>query len=111
MSIGDRCSQLTHCSDSEWRLGTRTGLARLEPPAGDAITLEVRDRGPDFAPQEEQRVFEKFYRGRSDCARGAGLGLAICQAITQVHGGTIEAFNRAGGGAVFRIRLPLGGVP
>jgi two-component system sensor histidine kinase KdpD len=73
----------------------------------DAITLEVRDRGPGFAPQEEQRIFEKFYRGRSDVARGAGLGLAICRAIIEAHRGTIDAFNRAGGGAVFRIRLPL----
>jgi len=88
-----------------------TPIEVVAESSGDAITLEVRDRGPGFAPQEEQRVFEKFYRGRSDCARGAGLGLAICQAIAQVHGGTIEAFNRAGGGAVFRIRLPLGGVP
>jgi two-component system, OmpR family, sensor histidine kinase KdpD len=78
-----------------------------ESSAG-AITLEVRDRGPGFAPNEEQRIFEKFYRGRSDGARGAGLGLAICRAIIQAHRGTIEAFNRTGGGAVFRIRLPLG---
>src|SRR5207302_2025652 len=47
--------------------------------SGDAITLEVRDRGPGFAPHETQRIFEKFYRGRSDGARGAGLGLAICR--------------------------------
>ena len=77
--------------------------------SSDAITLEVRDRGPGFAPHEEQRIFEKFYRGRSDGARGAGLGLAICRAIIEAHRGTIEAFNRAGGGAVFRIRLPVGG--
>ena len=74
--------------------------------SADGITLEVRDRGPGFAPHEEHRIFEKFYRGRSDAARGAGLGLAICRAIIEAHRGTIEAFNRAGGGAVFRIRLP-----
>jgi two-component system, OmpR family, sensor histidine kinase KdpD len=77
---------------------------------GEAITLEIRDRGPGFAPDEEQRIFEKFHRGRSTRARGAGLGLAICRAIAEAHRGSIEAFNRAGGGAVFRIRLPLGGV-
>jgi two-component system, OmpR family, sensor histidine kinase KdpD len=76
--------------------------------AGDAIFLEVRDRGPGFAPQEEQRIFEKFQRGRYAGASGAGLGLAICRAIAEAHGGSIEALNRAGGGAVFRIRLPLG---
>lgn len=88
--------------------GTPIEVAALS--GGDAIILEVRDRGPGFAPNEEERVFEKFHRGRSTCARGAGLGLAICRAIVEAHRGSIKAFNRAGGGAVFRIRLPLRGV-
>jgi two-component system sensor histidine kinase KdpD len=79
--------------------------AEAEP---DTVTLEVRDRGPGFIPGEEQRVFEKFYRGKPQGARGAGLGLAICRAIVEAHQGTIEAFNREGGGAVLRTRLPLG---
>ncbi len=72
-----------------------------------AVQLEVRDRGPGFAPGEEKRLFEKFYRGKSDGVRGAGLGLAICRAIVTAHRGTIEALHRPGGGAIFRIRLPL----
>src|SRR3954453_22023231 len=76
----------------------------------ETVTMDVLDHGPAFAPLEEQRIFEKFYRGRSDGARGAGLGLAICRAIVEAHRGTIEAANRGGGGAVFRIRLPLGDV-
>jgi two-component system, OmpR family, sensor histidine kinase KdpD len=78
--------------------------------SSDMIDIEVRDRGIGFAPEDELRIFEKFYRGRSDSARGAGLGLAICRAIVEAHGGKIEAFNRVDGGAVFRIRLPLGTV-
>ncbi|HYP07947.1 MAG TPA: ATP-binding protein, partial [Bryobacteraceae bacterium] len=74
---------------------------------GDSVTLEGRDRGVGFTEEEGQRLFEKFYRGRSDGTRGAGLGLAICRAIAEAHRGTIEAFNRAGGGAVFRVRLPM----
>ena len=77
--------------------------------AEGVITLEVRDRGPGFEPGEERRVFEKFYRGKFKSARGAGLGLAICRAVMEAHHGSIEAFNRAGGGAVFRIHLPLAG--
>jgi two-component system sensor histidine kinase KdpD len=73
----------------------------------DAVTLEVRDRGAGFAEGEEQRVFEKFYRGKSEGVRGAGLGLAICHAIATAHRGSIEALNRPGGGAILRVRLPL----
>jgi two-component system, OmpR family, sensor histidine kinase KdpD len=73
----------------------------------DAVTLEVRDRGAGFAEGEEQRVFEKFYRGKSEGVRGAGLGLAICHAIATAHRGTIEALNRPGGGAILRVRLRL----
>jgi two-component system sensor histidine kinase KdpD len=70
------------------------------------IWMDVRDRGPGFDPSELQHIFEKFYRGQRTRASGAGLGLAICQAIAQAHGGSIEAFNRMGGGASVRVRLP-----
>ena len=74
---------------------------------GDAVVLEIRDRGPGFAEGDERRIFEKFYRRSVTGVRGVGLGLPICRAIVEAHRGTIEAFNRTGGGAVFRIRLPL----
>jgi K+-sensing histidine kinase KdpD len=54
---------------------------------------------------------EKFYRGPVKAVRGAGLGLAICRAIVIAHGGSIEAANRDGGGAIIRIHLPTGGRP
>jgi two-component system sensor histidine kinase KdpD len=79
--------------------------------AGEVV-VEIGDRGPGLPPGEEQRVFERFYRvadGRR--AEGAGLGLAVCQAILKVHGGRIEAANRPGGGTRFSFALPMGGVP
>jgi two-component system sensor histidine kinase KdpD len=85
--------------------GTPIEVAAEASP--DAIVTEIRDRGPGFAPGEETRVFEKFYRGKSEGVRGAGLGLAICKAIVTAHRGSLEAMNRPGGGAIFRIRLPL----
>ncbi len=84
-----------------------TSIEIVAEAAGDTVTLEIRDRGPGLPEGDEHRIFEKFYRGKSEKVRGAGLGLAICRAIVEAHRGTIEAFNRTGGGAVFRIRLPL----
>jgi two-component system sensor histidine kinase KdpD len=84
------------------------------------MVIEVADRGPGLPVGEERRLFEKFFRGapargasrdgRSD-ATGAGLGLAICGAIVAAHGGRIEAANRPGGGAIFRLWLPLSEEP
>ena len=77
---------------------------------GQAV-VEVGDRGPGLAPGEEDRIFEKFYRGSRPQARGAGLGLAISRAIVEAHGGRIWALNRPEGGAAFRFVLPIGGEP
>jgi two-component system sensor histidine kinase KdpD len=73
---------------------------------GDFVILNVMDRGPGFPHADQQRIFEKFYRAKSEGVRGMGLGLAICRAIAEAHRGSIEALNRTGGGAVFRVRLP-----
>ncbi len=77
------------------------------------VSIEVTDRGPGLPPGDEERVFQKFYRGRGpeDGHQGAGLGLAICRAIVEAHGGRIFAENRAGGGALFRFLLPLEPLP
>ena len=77
-----------------------------------AVSLLIADRGPGFAPDEVERVFEKFYRGGTAAGRGgAGLGLTIVRGIVQAHGGRAVAANRPGGGALFRITLPLGESP
>ena len=55
-------------------------------------------------------MFERFYRAAdSHRSRGTGLGLTVCEAIVRAHRGEIDAENRAGGGALFRVRLPLDG--
>jgi two-component system sensor histidine kinase KdpD len=85
---------------------------------GRTVAVEVADRGPGLAAGDEERVFDKFYRGsagagapRTGGAPGVGLGLAICRAIVVAHGGEIRAENRPGGGTVFRITLPLEAEP
>ncbi len=76
------------------------------------VRITVADRGPGLAEGEEERVFEKFHRARTEhAALGAGLGLAICRAIITAHGGRISAQNREGGGVAFTFTLPLEGEP
>jgi two-component system sensor histidine kinase KdpD len=77
-----------------------------------AIVVEVADRGPGLRPGEEAHIFDKFVRGaRASGGGGVGLGLAICRGIVESHGGTLTAENREGGGALFRITLPIVGDP
>lgn len=89
--------------------GTPITLAAQAQNGG--VTIEIADSGPGFTPGEEQRIWDKFYRGRTEGTRGAGLGLAICRAIVIAHGGRIEAENRPQGGALVRIWLPNTGSP
>ncbi len=82
---------------------------------GTDARITVRDHGPGIAPGQEDRIFEKFTRGNTESAQpGMGLGLAICRAIVDAHGGRIwaEPADTAGiGGAIFRFTLPLGTPP
>jgi two-component system sensor histidine kinase KdpD len=78
---------------------------------GQAVIIEVADRGPGIAAGEETRIFERFFRSRHGRVSGAGLGLAICRGVVAAHGGTITAANRQGSGAVFRVTLPREGDP
>jgi two-component system sensor histidine kinase KdpD len=80
--------------------------------ADGAVTVEIADRGPGLPPGSEQRVFDKFYQaGPRGTRDGVGLGLPICRAIIEAHGGRIWAANRAEGGVAFRFTLPLEGSP
>ncbi len=72
---------------------------------GDSVLIEVADRGPGIAADAVEQIFAKFHGTAR--AGGCGLGLAICRAIASLHGGSIAAANRPGGGAVFTVALPL----
>jgi two-component system, OmpR family, sensor histidine kinase KdpD len=74
----------------------------------DSMTISVADDGPGFPPGDPERLFDKFQRGRSESnIVGVGLGLAICRAAANLHGGNIRALNNPGGGARFEISLPV----
>jgi two-component system, OmpR family, sensor histidine kinase KdpD len=77
---------------------------------GGAVSVEVCDRGPGIPAAERERVFDKFYRGQAAKHNdgGTGLGLTICRAVVQAHGGSIAIAARTDGGTRVRFTLPLG---
>jgi signal transduction histidine kinase len=106
----DRLSQLfINVLDNAVKHSPRgaTVVVNGERGAGEVV-VRVRDQGTGLQPGTEQRLFSRFWRGDSAAAArsGAGLGLAIAQAIAQAHGGSIDARNAPGGGAEFAIHLP-----
>ena len=76
----------------------------------DTLVLTVRDHGPGLPASlrgREAELFDKFTRGEAESAKpGVGLGLAICKAVVDAHGGQIRASNAEGGGAEFKVSLP-----
>ncbi|MFO7172244.1 MAG: HAMP domain-containing sensor histidine kinase [Bacillota bacterium] len=88
------------------------GTIRLElvprPEAG-AVEVAVADAGPGIPPEEQDRIWERFYQGRDRQGRGggAGLGLAIVRSIVEAHGGRVGVESTPGRGARFWFTLPL----
>ena len=115
--------------NQQWIVGQPEALQRLfanlldnairhSPPGGTVavrllssgrrrLRVEVEDGGPGIAPQERQRVFERFWRGRDRGGHG-GLGLAIARAIARRHGGELELGESRPGRCVLQVDLPLG---
>jgi two-component system OmpR family sensor kinase len=85
-----------------------------EPGDPDSVVLRVADEGPGMAPEDAERVFERFYRAEGSRTRengGTGLGLAIVASLVAAHGGTVQLRTAPGHGAVFEVRLPRSGPP
>lgn len=79
---------------------------------GDRLLLSVRDRGPGVAPEDAERIFERFGRGSAGRGvEGSGLGLPIVAAIAAAHGGSVQLSPTRGPGATFVLDLPLTGPP
>ena len=84
-------------------------VVRVRTTAFDAY-VEVCDSGPGIAAADRARVFERFFRADASRTRahgGSGLGLSIVAALAAAHGGAAELVGTPGGGATFRLRLPL----
>lgn len=81
----------------------------LEPADTHAL-IQVQDTGIGIAPENQSRIFERFYRISGDRSRqtgGAGLGLAIAKAIAEAHQGSLQVQSELGKGSIFTLRLPL----
>lgn len=75
---------------------------------GQEASLEVRDTGPGIPPEEQERIFDRFYRGDPARSRGGtGLGLALARSIALLHNGRVSVESAAGKGSCFRVVLPL----
>lgn len=79
-----------------------------EPRLGGEVVTSVADHGPGIDDIEQDMIFEKFYRGRSQrtSIQGTGMGLAIAKAIIELHGGMIGVRSQVGRGSVFYFTLP-----
>ncbi|HLG72987.1 MAG TPA: ATP-binding protein [Chloroflexota bacterium] len=75
----------------------------------ELVEIDVTDTGPGLTPDEQRRVFEKFYRagdGLTQQQTGSGLGLTIARSLIELHGGTLTVESEPGRGSTFRIALP-----
>ncbi len=74
------------------------------------VVLGVADTGPGIAPELQGRIFEPFFTTKAP-GKGTGLGLSLCQGLIEEHGGTIGVRSEPGGGAIFRVELPVQAIP
>jgi len=88
--------------------GGRVELTAYE--ANGRVRVEVRDTGPGIPPEEQNHIFQAFYRLRQSgpAIEGTGLGLAITQRLAELHGGTLGIDSQPGKGSCFHFSLPVG---
>jgi signal transduction histidine kinase len=86
-------------------VGVANGVIHVGVEAkGDReVMVSVADRGPGIAPDNIERIFAPFHSTKGS---GMGIGLSLCQAIVEAHGGHLTVMPNAGGGSVFRFTLP-----
>ena len=88
---------------------TNTGRIELSARLSDgAAVISVSDTGPGIPETEQERVFERFYRGEAVPDHGSGLGLAIARAAIEAVGGVVELESEVGAGTTVRFRFPQG---
>ena len=103
---------LVNLLDNAVKYGEKSPITVTLEQVRDFVQVRVRDRGPGIAPDQEKRIFERFYRSRRNAnVRGSGIGLALVRHIAQAHGGRAWATNAEGGGAIVAFALPTQAPP
>ena len=113
---GDRealASAVLNLVDNAFKYSPPESPVRLAAHSGNGkLSISVTDRGPGIAPEEQARIFDRFYRGGSDLAsqvKGAGIGLSLVKRIVEDHGGNVSVASRLGEGSTFTIDLRVAG--
>jgi signal transduction histidine kinase len=100
-----------HLLDNAIKFSPENDVVEIRARSDDAkVTIEVIDKGIGIAPEDEDKVFEKFYSGsnkQARYARGLGLGLFISKQIINLHQGTIRLNTKLNVGTTVEIELPL----
>jgi two-component system, OmpR family, sensor histidine kinase KdpD len=104
---------LVHLIENAAKYSPADAPIRITAEAKDkdrTLTVSIADRGPGIDDFEQALIFEKFYRGRNQRvqAHGTGMGLAICKAIVEAHGGRLGVTSQLNHGSVFYFSLPVG---
>lgn len=77
----------------------------------DSLVLKVADNGKGLPSGNPARLFDRFQRGADAAAGGTGVGLSLVKGFAEAQGGSVSAENRANGGALFTVRMPLATMP
>lgn len=93
------------------RFTPQGGTVRVEASSQPSPRVSVQDTGPGLSPEDQSRIFERFYRVDRARSRGidggTGLGLSIAREIARLHGGEIKVFSEPGKGSRFELILPV----
>jgi len=95
--------------DNAFKYGGESGSVKLWAfSSGDRVCLSVSDEGPGIAPEEQEKIWQRFYQTDPSHGEksGAGLGLALVRQIARLHGGEMALQSRMGEGSVFTLTLP-----
>ena len=99
---------LCNLVDNALKFVPKHGLIQIRARAeGGHVCFAVADDGPGIAAPQQEHLFERYWKGKTEDRRGAGLGLYIAKGIVDAHGGRIWVESRPGAGSTFCFTIPV----